>query len=105
MVILSVLRLVVRDGPDLVYLFHGSDGCAVTRDAVTAPVLFELFEDLLERVRLIAGQEVSQFGADILIDDHFRDVFADQLRDALHVARRFLDDDQVVTGAVLLLQK
>ena len=88
-----------------VYLFHGGDGCAITGNAVTAPILFELFEDLLERMRLVPGQQVRQLGADVLVNDHFRNVFADQLGDALHVARRFFDDDQVVAGAVLLLQK
>ena len=86
-------------------LLHGGDRGSVAGDAVTASILLQLLEDLLEGVRFVAGQQVAQLGAHVLIDVDFGYELADEFRHPLDVARGLLDDDQMVAGAVLLLEE
>lgn len=88
---------------DCQHLFHSGDGSSVTRDSQEPSILFQFFKNVLEVVRFIAGQQVSQFGADILINADFGNVFANQFSYATNVASVFFDDDQMVACTVLLL--
>ena len=109
MALLLHLLLVVVAGVDFTdpdkHFLHGGDGSAVAGYAQRSPVLFQLFEYLLEEMRLVAGQQISQFGADVLVDGHFRNRLADQFRDPLDVTAAFLHNHQMVAGPVFLLQE